>query len=183
MIITDENYISEMQKGNENALRYFIEQYGWIVKSIIHKMMAGYPAEQEDCMNDTFLAIWKNVGQYDKRRAAFTTWIAGVTRYQVLAHIRDIKGREYVDIDSLELVGDGDVISQIFNQDEKEEFLGLLEMLSEEDREIFLQLFWEERTYDEVSRRMAMPTDRVYSRVSRGKKKLRKMGKWIGGRI
>lgn len=183
MTITEENYIKEMQKGNEKALWYFIEHYGWIVKSIIHKMMAGYPEEQEECMNDTFLAIWKNVRHYDIERAAFTTWVAGVVRYQVLAHIRNLKVKPYVDIDSIELMGDENIMSRVFDQDEKEEFMTLLEGLSEEDRKIFTQLFWEECTYDEVSQKMAMPIDRIYSRVSRGKKKLRKKNGWLGGRI
>ena len=56
---------------NEKALKFFIEHDGWIVKSIVHKMMAKYQDKQEECMNDIFLAVWKNVDRYTGEKALF----------------------------------------------------------------------------------------------------------------
>ncbi len=61
MDVTEDNYVAALQMKNEKALYFFIEHDGWIVKSIVHKMMAIYPDRQEECMNDIFLAVWKNV--------------------------------------------------------------------------------------------------------------------------
>ena len=43
MDITEDNYVAGLQAKNEKALKFFIEHDGWIVKSIVHKMMAKYP--------------------------------------------------------------------------------------------------------------------------------------------
>lgn len=84
----------------------------------------------------------------------------------MLSHIRDIRYHDYVSLDDVEPVGDSDVKSRLFDEEEMLEFQKLLEILSEEDRQ-----------------EMNMPVDRVYSRVSRGKKKLKKNNRWLGGSI
>lgn len=67
MDITEDNYVAGLQAKNEKALKFFIEHDGWIVKSIVHKMMAKYPDKQEECMNDIFLAVWRNVDRVYSR--------------------------------------------------------------------------------------------------------------------
>ena len=90
MNISENNYVAGLQAKNEKALYFFIEHDGWIVKSIVHKMMAKYPDKQEECMNDIFLAVWRNVDRYTGEKASFRTWLTAVAKYQVLSHIRDI---------------------------------------------------------------------------------------------
>ena len=183
MNITEDNYVAGLQAKNEKALYFFIEHDGWIVKSIVHKMMAKYPDKQEECMNDIFLAVWRNADRYTGEKASFRTWLTAVARYQVLSHIRDIRYHDYVSLDDVEPVGDSDVKSQLFDEEEMQEFQKLLEILSEEDRQIFTALFWHEKSYEEVGQEMDMSVDRIYSRVSRGKKKLKKNNRWLGGSI
>ena len=122
-------------------------------------------------MNDIFLAVWKNVDRYTGEKASFRTWLTAVARYQVLSHIRDIRYHDYVSLDDVEPVGDSDVKSRLFDEEEMLEF------------QIFTELFWYEKSYEEVGQEMNMPVDRVYSRVSRGKKKLKKNNRWLGGSI
>ena len=165
MDITEDNYVVGLQAKNEKALKFFIEHDGWIVKSIVHKMMAKY------------------VDRYTGEKASFRTWLTAVARYQVLSHIRDIRYHDYVSLDDVEPVGDSDVKSRLFDEEEMLEFQKLLEILSEEDRQIFTALFWHEKSYEEVGQEMNMPVDRVYSRVSRGKKKLKTNDSWLGGSI
>lgn len=181
MKITGENFIGQMQLKNEAALIYFIDHYGWIIQSVVHKKMAAYPNEQEACMNDIFLAIWQNIGDYDQKLAGFKTWVSAVARYQVLKYIRDMHVREMADIEEIEIPGETDVQSRLFTEAEKEDFQELLDGLTPEDQKIFMKLFWEEMSYEDVGKSMNMPVDRVYSRVSRGKKKLRNRRVRLGG--
>lgn len=174
MIIAEDNFISQMKLKNESALVYFIDHYGWIIKTIIQKKMINYPAEWDACMNQIFFEIWKNIDSYDEKKAGFKTWISAVTHYQILKYIAGIKSSDTVNIDDLELFGEDNIKSLIFSQSERNDFRQLLHSLTPEDQDIFTKLFWEELSYKEVAESMGMPIDRVYSRVSRGKKKLRK---------
>ena len=71
MDITEDNYVAGLQAKNEKALKFFIEHDGWIVKSIVHKMMAKYQDKQEECMNDIFLAVWKMWIDIPEKRRLF----------------------------------------------------------------------------------------------------------------
>ena len=51
----------------------------------------------------------------------------------------------------------------------------LLSCLSPEDRELFMKLYVEEMEPEEVSRQTGMKKDVIYNRVSRGRRKIRKL--------
>lgn len=176
MKIDEENYVELMQRGNEEALWYFIENHGWIVKSIICKMMAAFKEEQEDCMNDVFLTIWENAGKYDCNRAAFSTWVAAVTKYRIHNYLRNHQKEQRIEnCEIMELIGQEDVQTDIYRSEEKEEFRRKLSGLSESDQEIFMKLYWDEMSHDEISRDTGIKKDVLYNRISRAKRKLRKM--------
>ncbi len=40
--ITEENFIGEMKKGNEKALEYVIDNYAWILKTVLKKAFVLY---------------------------------------------------------------------------------------------------------------------------------------------
>lgn len=174
MKITEDNYIKYMKRGQEDALWYFIENHGWIVKSIIQKKMAAYPSEQEDCLNRSFMSIWTNAKKYNETKASFITWAVAVTKYEILNYMRCLKIRlDTLNIEDIEVVDDNDITSDIYYYDEKREFQELLECLPAEDQELFMQIFWEEQSYDEISSKTGMKKHVLYNRISRGKKKLR----------
>lgn len=173
--ITEENYILLMKQRQEKALAYFMEKDGWIVKTIICKSSLIAPDERQECMNDTFLAVWRNVERYDENRAAFTTWLAGVTRYCILSYQKKKKRIETISLDEIWEVEDEKIpASDLYYQEEKREFRKLLGGLSLKDQEIFMRLFWDEMDYDQISEEMSIEKPALYSRISRGKKKLRK---------
>lgn len=174
MNVSDENYVLLMKRGNEDALSYFIEKDGWIVKSIISKAFSILPDERQDCMNHTFFAIWQNIQKYDESRAAFTTWIAGVTRYCILNYLKKHKKLEYLSLDEIWDIADNESLrSNIYVLEEKQEFQNLLRSLSPCDQEIFMKLFWEEKDYEQISNELHIKKPVLYNRISRGKKKLR----------
>lgn len=48
----------------------------------------------------------------------------------------------------------------------------MIYLLSKEDQVIFINLFFEEKDYDEISKITGLTKEVIYNRVSRGKKKL-----------
>lgn len=94
-MITDNNYVDLMKEKDEEALRYFMEKDGWIVKNIIYKSNLLLQEDRMECLNDVFFAIWNNIRKYDATRSHFTTWVAGVTKYPIvsLSEMRNIFGR------------------------------------------------------------------------------------------
>ena len=55
------------------------------------------------------------------------------------------------------------------------EVSSMLNCLSEEDKILFLKLFYKEEDISDVSREMHLTKSVIYNRISRGKRKLRKL--------
>ena len=67
------------------------------------------------------------------------------------------------------------VILEVFFEEDYEinEIDLILKILSTEDKEIFIKLFDEEYSYEEISKSTGLSKEVLYNRVSRGKKLLR----------
>lgn len=58
MEINENNVVRQLKKGNEQALYYVIDHYGWVMKTVVKRQMGTLPHLWDDCMNDTLLAVW-----------------------------------------------------------------------------------------------------------------------------
>lgn len=54
MKLTEENFISELKRGNEKALVYVVDQYGSLLCGIIRRKLCLLKEYQEECLNDVF---------------------------------------------------------------------------------------------------------------------------------
>lgn len=64
---------------------------------------------------------------------------------------------------------------KMIEEELSEEMEEMLSCLSPEDRELFMKLYVEEMEPEEVSRQTGMKKDVIYNRVSRGRRKIRKL--------
>ena len=97
-----------------------------------------------------------------------------MTRYKVIDYKRKYaKELTYEDIDNVVLSYEDDVHKKIIEKENEEDLLNLLSCLSEEDREIFKKLYFEDKSTEEVSYEMGLGRDKIYNRVSRGKKRIK----------
>lgn len=178
MKITEQNFIQQLQKRNERALEYVMFRYGGLVKSVARRFLGNMGEDVEECVNDVFLAIWEHSGDFFPERGSFANWIAGIARLKALdrkrkyaARLAEISFEEAERFAGDKLSREIAEIGEEFSRETEE----MLSYLKPKDRELFLKLYVEERTVEEVSREMKMKRDMVYNHVSRGKKKLRSL--------
>lgn len=175
MKIGEDNYISQLQLHNEEALVYVIGEYGGLLKAVIRKHLFLMPDKQEECLNDVLLSIWEHIGSFDGNRNSFKNWAAAVARYQAIDYLRQYQ-RELkpVAIEDVAAASEDMRLEKLVEQELSEELERLLGCLKEKDRELFLKLYVEEKTVDEVSRETGMGKAVIYNRLSRGKQRIRK---------
>ena len=164
MKVTEENYITLIRLKDEKGLQFFMEQHGWIVKSILYQQMHSFPDGIEECLNDVFLAIWEHANQYDEEKGSFNNWVAVISKYKAIDYIEDVENNENVIL----------FAPCEEKEEEVEAFHLLLQCLKEEDRQLFIKLYLEEKSNDEVSRETGMSKEAIYNHVSRGKRKIRR---------
>lgn len=194
MGVTEQNFVRQMISGNEKALEYVMHHYGGLVKSVVHRYLYCLPQYEEECMNDIFWTVWKNISSYQPERNPFANWIAGVARIKSLDYKRkyaeqlretswdaiafaqgsNLEGREPEPWEEkVERKISPEIIFLEIQKEFSEETCQMLECLKPVDRELFLKLYVEEQTMEEVSRETGIKKSVIYNRLSRAKKKMR----------
>ncbi|WP_276881816.1 sigma factor [Anaerococcus tetradius] len=152
---------------DEKCLIEFIDVYGKIMKASIVKTIGSRNELVEEVLNDSLLAIWDNIDSFDETRSSFKNRCAGIAKYKAIDCIRKENRHKTLDLDGL-----SEPISyeDDFDLDEAEE---ILELLSDEDRDIFVKLFLEGYKYEDLEKETKLSKDKLYNKVSRTKKNLR----------
>lgn len=175
MKIGEHNFVQQLMRHNEKALDYVMNEYGGLVKAVICKQLGGRPDLQEECLNDVFWQVWENIEHFDMEKGNFKNWIAGVARYRSIDVLRKYRRRiqegQMQEIEDLEGKNE---IEKILERELSEETENLLQCLKPVDRKIFIDLYVEEKSVEEVAEDVQMTKQDIYNHVSKGRKKLRK---------
>ncbi|MCI5959067.1 MAG: sigma-70 family RNA polymerase sigma factor [Lachnospiraceae bacterium] len=175
MKITEDNFVEQLKKHNEQALVYVIDTYGWVLKTVVKRQMATLEHLWDDCMNDTLLAVWNNIDSFQPEKNEFQNWLAGVCRFKALTYVR-----KYIQSSREDLVEqmpewkDEKAEKEFLQREYEEEVEIVLSYLKEEDAKIFRMIYLEDLTMDEVAEKMQMSKTVIYGRISRGKKQIRR---------
>ncbi len=176
MKINEENYMDQLQKHNERALLYVIDEYGGLLKAVISKSLFQMQGYQEECMNDVLMAIWNHIDSFQPEKNSFKNWIAAIAKYKAIDYLRKYQ-KEQMEVPLETTECDRIMESKppaMTDEDEiSEEMEKLLSCLSAQDRELFLRLYVEEESVEEISQSVQLSKPVIYNRLSRAKKKLR----------
>ncbi len=176
MKINEDNFVKELQKQNEKALEYIIDEYGGLIKAIVKKHMVYLQSEQEECINDILIGIWKNSMQFQPEKSSFKNWIAAIAKYKVIDYQR--KYLKQIQCEQLEnvIVAEEEIgITKVIEQEISQQTTELLNCLKSVDRHLFLELYVEDKDIKEVSEATGMKESLIYNRISRGKKKIKQL--------
>lgn len=177
MRIDNHNFIQQLHLKNEDALKYVIDEYGGLIKSVIEKNMTCLKEQQGECLNDVLLAIWKNIDSFRPEKNSFKNWVAAIAKYKAIDYIRKYKKEltaiSYEAMDT-EITYKNNSLEAVENE-LSEKTQELLLCLKEKDREIFLRLYANEESIETVSRDLKMNKSVIYNRISRAKKRIRRL--------
>ncbi|MDO5714365.1 MAG: sigma-70 family RNA polymerase sigma factor [Tissierellia bacterium] len=176
--IKEKHLVKRLQKREEAALFECIDEYTPLLKTIIYKRLYFLPEDKEEVLNDVFLKIWENIDSYHPKKGTFRQWICAIANYEAIDRLRKVYEKE------MSLPLDEDILSkdktpedELLSEELYTQLLELLNVLSPEDRDIFLELFFKGRSYEEVSEKFGIKISNLYNKVSRSRKVLRKVYK------
>ena len=176
MYITEENFLEELRNKNDKALEYIIDEYGWVISSIVRKKLYTLQNYQDECINDILLGIWNNSQCFKPEKNSFKNWIAGISKYKCIDYQRKyLKNIAYEDIDTLEINEDDNTHNNIIQQETMAEINDLLSNLKDQDKKLFLAIYYDQCKISDLSDQTGIKESVIYNRISRAKKKLRKL--------
>ena len=183
MKITEKNFVLQLKNRDEKALRYVIDTYGWIIKTIVKKHLYNLKNHQEECINDILLGIWNNIDRFNDNKSTFKNWVAAISKYKTIdyrrKYLRDLKNEN---IDHMKITAEDDIFEQISKKEIDEDLDELLSYLKNEDKTLLLKLYVEEQEMTQVSKESGLKREVIYNKVSRAKKKLKRMFNMIESR-
>lgn len=152
--------------SNELLFKNLLEQYG----DMISKICFGYSRsheEFEDLRQNTFINIWKGLGQF-KYNSSIKTWIYRITLNTCVSMLRK-RSREGASVDI-------SMVSDIEDADSAKlemirELYELINQLPPLDKAIVM-LWLDEYSYEEISGLVGIPRNTVATRLRRAKEKI-----------
>ena len=177
--MTDEEIVKRVIKRDEDAFGELLYRYGGLVKAVIRSSL-GQSNWFDDCVNEVFFALWHNMKSYDKSKNSLKNWIAAVAKYKAIDYKRKFRESMYLE----ELPDDAvDPKNDILLADLRCEAEELLSNLPIEDRELFIRCYIMDESVDEIAKRTKREPSWIYNRLSRGRKRLRKIYQTWGDEI
>lgn len=174
MIITKDNFIDELKNKNEDALYYVIDNYSWILKTVISKHLFKIKDYEEECINDCLLGIWNNIDLFNPEKSSFKNWVAGIAKYKSIDYLRKyLKDSENENIDDIYIADRKDILDNLLELENESEVIKSLDTLSIRDKKIFEDLYINGLSIEEVSKNMNIKKSNIYNILSRGRDKLK----------
>lgn len=188
MKITEANFLSELKERNPQAMEYLVFQYGSLIKSVLLHNLYDRREQWEECFNDVLLAVWNNPERFEDKRGQFENWLCAIAKYKAIDVLRrelKLSSREV----SYEEHFDAGLIKEVYCREKGYDFEDmsdgeldrLLACLCREDRELFFRRYVKGESIGQITEATGMSRGRIYSRISRGKKKLRRSLEKQGG--
>jgi len=174
--MTDDELIKGIKNKDEEALDFFIRQYGGLIKSIIsYHICNNY---RDECINDVLLSVWNNISRFNPKKNSLKNWIGAICKYKCIDYKRKYYKEVFLELNE-NFPSSYTAESNILQKEIDSEINELLSCLKDDDKEIFKRRYIDCQTVNEISGIMKISPSILYNRLSRGRKKLRK--KFIGG--
>jgi RNA polymerase sigma-70 factor (ECF subfamily) len=147
----------------------FTEYYPRIFNYIYYRTLNA--ALADDLVGTVMLNIVRGYKTFDATKGKLDAWVFRVARNALFSHFR--KARDVVDVDS--------VPEKVFSYEDEDALdergtmvRKLLEVLSDDERELVYLKYWEELSNKEISERLGINASTVSTKLWRANEKMRK---------
>ena len=169
-MIDEQKHITQILNGDTNAYRGLVDRYqtGLIIhcENILKNRHDG-----EDVAQEAFIKAYKNLNNFSKDKAQFSTWLYRIATNLCIDLLRKNKRQVHIkDIEErLEVVQ--------FNHIQEEEIQHLRKVIQELEppkyAEIIKAYFWEGKSYQEIAEKYETSTNTIGTWMSRAKVQLK----------
>lgn len=168
----DKIIIKYIKNRKEEGLKLLIEDYGDYINTIVKNNLRDLSYYQEECLNDILLSIWNNIESYDNKKNTLKNWIGVISKYKTIDYKRKYLKNNMQETLPKEIVFED---KNLIKKEVEEEIEELLRHLKEKDKKLFIDYYLEELDVETIANKMKTKPFNIYSRLSRGKKKLKEI--------
>lgn len=177
--------IQQAKKGDQRAFEKLVMMYQKNVYHLARRIVLNH-MDADEVVQNTFLKVYKNLGDYDSTKCKFFTWLYRITINTALSFVRNRPGKDQsidslMDEDGVQFANEEDSLQEYQNQELQKVVQKALENLSPDIRSVFILRTWNDMSYKEISEALQISEGTVMSRLNRARSKLQAILKETGG--
>jgi RNA polymerase sigma factor (sigma-70 family) len=174
-IYSEEELLQLLSRQDRQAFNYLYRQYSGALYGVICRIISDEQTSQ-DVLQDVFVKIWNNIGQYDASKGRLYTWMLNIARNTSIDKLRS-KG----EIMKSKIHTGENIVSnleQTRNSEQPTDTIGLRKMvnnLKPEYASIVELAYFNGYTTEEISKTLNIPSGTVKTRMRRAMGALREI--------
>ena len=122
------------------------------------------PSTSEDLLQEVFVKIWNNIGQYDETKGAFYTWLVNIARNASIDHLRTMQRKVQLN-NRMGLASECTDERQLYYQAENAGLKTSVAKLEQKYRAVIDLLYFYGCTQEEVAKILNLPLGTVKTRA------------------
>ncbi|BCJ97781.1 RNA polymerase sigma factor [Anaerocolumna chitinilytica] len=190
----DEAIVNLLYEKNDLGLLKLSEKYERLLIHIAGTILGGRWEDIEECVNDTYMKLWKHIERYDMEKASLKTYLKVIVRNTAINKLRDLSRREgmeynddFSDIAQYYVDQSQNVESQIFRKEDINLLNEIIKELDKKDRELVLRRYYYLQSSKDIAKAMKMSVTAIDSRLSRLRSKMKltfdQKLRWVEGPV
>ncbi|MBQ3601666.1 MAG: sigma-70 family RNA polymerase sigma factor [Lachnospiraceae bacterium] len=184
----DKKIVKLIENRDEEGLRALTEKYEKLLVYIATGILGNNNEDIEECVNDTYMKVWKHIDAFDFERASFKTYLSVIVRNTAINRLRKISRmegtaqREELAELAAEYVDHRQNVERTMEQKENMQVLGkIIGSLKKKEREMVLRRYYYFQSSKEIAFHMGMTVNAVDSKLSRLRKQMKKEYQVLSG--
>jgi RNA polymerase sigma-70 factor (ECF subfamily) len=164
-------------QADRAAFELFYERYAPLVFSFAMRLVQER-SDAEDLLQEVFLQVWREAGNYSPERGTPEAWIITITRSRAIDRLRSIRRRDKSFVPMAGAGGeeyDGSVESGATASDSKIMVNSALSQLSGNQRQVLELAYFDGLTQSEIADRLKEPLGTVKTRMRAALGRLREL--------
>jgi RNA polymerase sigma-70 factor, ECF subfamily len=179
--VSDEYLMVCVGKGHREALTILFRRYSRLVRGVAFRILRD-DSEADDLLQELFLFVHRKASTFDPQKSSLRSWIVQMTYHRAIDRRRYLNSRHFYT--RLDLDGVANLSGSGSETRENEAFpgqlvgsttiQGLLDTLTEDQRNTLSLHFFEGYTFDEIAEKLGQALGNIRNHYYRGLDKLRK---------
>jgi RNA polymerase sigma factor (sigma-70 family) len=157
--------VNNLKTGDQKSIEKLYKMYAGSLMGIISRIVK-YDEIAEDVLQDTFMKIWKSIGQYDSSKGRLFTWMANLAKNTAIDQIRSKHySKSCITDDIADSINLLDHKNQTVFSPENIGIKQLILNLKQDQKEIINLFYFEGYTQSEVAEELNIPLGTVKTKI------------------
>jgi RNA polymerase sigma-70 factor, ECF subfamily len=169
--------IEKVARKDRQAFSQLYDRFAPLVYSLALRMLKA-PADAEDLLQEVFVQLWRQAGQYRRDRGTPEAWIINITRSRAIDRLRSARrmDKSFVLTADPPAAETADAVESAAAESELRVIMNsALASLPESQRTVLELAYFDGFTQSEIAARLAEPLGTVKTRMRSGIQRLRSL--------